>query len=150
MSPPCAGFIVFTKNKDKVLLVVTHRNVIGFFKGKKRKNEDSLMTAYRELQEETGLSHDMIEKIDNLYVNELSFKGNPATRLYLGYLSIEKPQLKAFDVDEIAHIYFENIEDALISLLPKRKKVLSEAISLINQYHTQKAHSPMAKNDSPV
>lgn len=131
MSPPCAGFIIFTQSIDKVLLITTHKNIIGFPKGKKEKNEDSIKAAYRELQEETGLTADMIQPIKGLYVDEMSVRGNLATRLYIGFLLIENPQLEPTDHDEIANVYFEQIEHAMKKLMPKRRSVLSEALHLI-------------------
>ena len=133
MSPPCAGFIIFSQSGDKVLLISTHKNIIGFPKGKKEKDEDSITAAYRELHEETGLTANMIKPVQGLYVDEMSIRGNYATRLYIGILSIENPQLEPIDHGEIASVYFEDIGQAMIQLMPKRKKVLASALSLINE-----------------
>ena len=74
---PCAGFIIFTSNKQKILLIKTHQNVIGFPKGKLNKGEDSLVGAYRELEEETGINKSHVSKVSDESVDELSNKGNP-------------------------------------------------------------------------
>ena len=125
MSPPCAGFIILTQNKDKVLLITTHRNIIGFPKGKKKKNEDSIQVAYRELQEETGLTSDMIRPIEGLYVDEMSIKGILLKKVL--------QNLNGYNFAILfLKVYFENVEQAMIQLMTKRKIVLSSAINLIN------------------
>lgn len=133
---PCAGFIIFTLSAQKVLLVETHRHIFGYPKGKLMKNEGSLIGAYRELQEETGLSMDDIVVIPDKYVDELSFKGNVSTRLYIGFLKNDHDKLYPQDKNEILSASFQLIDDAYSLLIDKRKKVLENAIDIFNDHFT--------------
>lgn len=140
--PPCAGFCVFTDDLSKVLLV----NDNGFPKGKldmveftdsksgksKKILEESLTGAFRELKEETGLSPNKIRQIGVEYVDELSVKGNPATRYYVAKIIDENTKLKPEDILEIHTARFVSIKEVLQSdlLVKKRVDVLNKALEL--------------------
>ena len=141
MIPSCAGFILFTQDLQKVVLIKTHRNVYGFPKGKRDKgkvpsdsrkkvkmNENPLVAAYREATEETGISKEEITQIGDLFVDELSFKGNPATRLYIGLVNENQVVLDPIDKDEIAEVKFVDLVTARTILIEKRQLVLNEAL----------------------
>lgn len=100
---PCAGFIVFTKDLKKTLLVKTHKGHYGFPKGKKELGEMKSDCAYRELNEETGLSKDSIEIIEGLTVKEYSDKGNPSVHYFVAYISKFTKDF-TFDKEELAEV----------------------------------------------
>src|SRR5579872_502596 len=79
----CAGFVVLCE--DNVLLVSTHKGIWGFPKGKCKRNEELLVCAYRELEEETGLKTDQIIPIqlNEFSLYEISNKGTPSVKLFL-------------------------------------------------------------------
>lgn len=79
---PCYGILVFNKDKTSVVLVKTHKNNYGFPKGKKHKNETINECALRELHEETGITKENIDIVNNDFIIENSNNDNPA----IGYL----------------------------------------------------------------
>ena len=125
--PPCSGIIVF--DNDKTVLVSTHIGNYSFPKGKRNKNETSLETAWRELTEETGLTKDNVELIDETFIDELSNrKGNLSVRYYVGKL-IKPLDTLTFDPEELNKVEWISIDDALnlSKLVDKRKEVLNTA-----------------------
>lgn len=136
-APPCAGFVIFTRDQKKVLLICSKKGTFGYPKGKrdpidKHHKEEPLTAAYRELKEETGLPGNKIEKIDNIYVDEPSVKGNPAIRLFIGIILDEQFKFKPEDTEEIVEAALYPIDQAMDLLMDKRKIVLSKAIELLN------------------
>lgn len=141
--PPCAGFCVFKTTLDEVLLV----NDCGFPKGKldlientdqknkkpKKKLEESLVGAYRELKEETGLPADKIKQIGSDYIDEMSVKGNPATRYYVAVIMDDTFKFKPEDTLEIQKACFVPINEAMTLLSKKRQDVLKKALELVKR-----------------
>ena len=122
---PCAGIIVIDGNNT--ILVSTKNNNYSFPKGKRNKGETIIDTAWRELNEETGLEKKHIQLIDNFSINETSNKGNIAITYFVGKL-IEKPQQLKFDSDELHNAEFIKIDDAykLESFKERRKDILRQ------------------------
>ena len=150
MNPCCAGIIVFLGNKT--ILVATSYGNHSFPKGKRHKNETHLECAWRELQEETGLSKDNItligdqfDKDNNFYLDERAAKGNLSVRYYVGILTTEineftlspEEQVKlgalipsfTFDSKELEKVGWFTIDEALAieKFKPERKEILKLA-----------------------
>jgi len=123
---PCAGVIVF--DNDKTVVVTSDRNRNSFPKGKRNRKETDLETAFRELEEETGLTHDHVELIEDFCIDETSNNNHPSVRYFVGKLV--KPHTKfTFDEDELQKVEWHRIEDALKleGLKDRRKEILGLA-----------------------
>ena len=125
-NPPCSGIIVIDDNKT--VLVCTKQDNYSFPKGKKKKGETILETAWRELTEETGLTQEHVKLIDDFALDENSDRGNIATKYYVGLLikNLEKLQ---FDPDELVKVEWIDIQDAykLDKFKNRRKELLEVA-----------------------
>ncbi len=138
--PSCAGVIPFTSDMTRVVLVKNQNGAVSFPKGKiekgqkknNRKADANIFEAgLRELREETGLGFDQININSDLYVDEPSMSGKPgAIRLFLATLKNDNPILLPEDVDEISEAKLYSISEAMSVLMPKRQKVLMEALSV--------------------
>ena len=129
IEPGCAGFVVFSSDHERVVLVETHRGHLGFPKGKRHKGETLEETAYRELKEETGLTNTDIIVFPELgYFDELSNKGNPNIRYYVCH-TINDNFNFTFDEDELKEVkwYDCNTIDELENLKDSRKLVFNNA-----------------------
>jgi len=132
---PCAGCIVFHKinNITHVCLVGTHSGAYSFPKGKRNKEENLMICALRELEEETGINSNQIRKLDpTKYINEASSRNenNISIRLFITEIIDDNIILAPEDLEEIAICQFYPIENAMTLLNPKRKEVLSKALLL--------------------
>lgn len=125
-TPYCAGIIVF--NNDKTVLVCTPKGHYGFPKGKRNKGEDILATAWRELQEETGLTADNVKLIDGITIDEKSDKGKLAVTYYVGILTKAIKEFK-FDNTELSKVEWVQVNKAykLDKLRDRRKDILKAA-----------------------
>lgn len=138
MSIPCAGIIVFYSNNDidQTILVSTKAGYFSFPKGKRHKLETSLQAAWRELEEETGLTSIDVNLINENYLDECSSrKGKVSIRYWVGYLNKTKPEIK-FDHDELAHVAWYSIDEALKieKFKDARKKILNEAYTQYKEF----------------
>jgi len=124
--PPCSGIIVI--DNDKTVLVSKKNGNYSFPKGKKNKGETSLDTAWRELNEETGLSKENVEIIDDFIIDENSNKGNIAIRYYVGKL-IKNPIKLTYDADELQNVEWIQIDKAykIEKFKNRRKEILKQA-----------------------
>ncbi len=132
MNIPCNGVIVFNKDLSKVTLVKA--NHWGFPKGKKEKGETSLQNALRELEEETGLTENMIGGIsDQSKVQiEYSNKGKPAVKFFLATLIGSEVPLKMRDGDELSEVKWVTISEARKLLeIKNRKDILENSLKLV-------------------
>lgn len=132
MAIPCCGIIVF--DEDKTLLVITNSGNYSFPKGKRNKNETDLETAWRELEEESGLTPENVELIKNYYIDELSIKGFPSVRYFVGYL-VKKPELLRFNVKELQSVEWYNISEVyeISKFKPIRKTILQNAYAVLKK-----------------
>jgi len=130
--PPCAGIIVF--NGDSTILVQTDALKYSFPKGKRNKGETPIEAAWRELKEETGLTSENVQLIsDTEYIDEVSRKGLPSVRYYVGKLIKNIPKLQ-FDPMELHEVEWIKVEDAmkLEKFEDKRKEILKGAYDKFN------------------
>lgn len=130
--PSCAGCVVFRKNKTEVCLIATHSKIYGFPKGKLNKGESHIEGALRELKEETGITMDQIEPLnENKYLDEPSQSGKqPAIRLFVTNTLNNNIKLKQEDEGEIFECKWFSIADAFKLLMPKRQQILNQALKL--------------------
>jgi len=123
---PCAGIIVF--DNDNTILVSTSCGNHSFPKGKRNKGESYIDTAWRELKEETGLTQEHVKILDNIYIDEVSQKGNPSVRYFIGQL-ITPIEIFTFDKEELQNVRWVNINDAykIEKFNQRRKEILRKA-----------------------
>jgi 8-oxo-dGTP pyrophosphatase MutT (NUDIX family) len=134
---PCAGVIVFDTSCEsdeiKTVLVKTERGNCSYPKGKRKKGEEDLETALRELEEETGITPEQITLVEDVWIDELSNKGNPNVRYFVGI--INDPNHKfTFDSDELESVDWHTKEQLykLEKLKKARKDVFTKAMDKID------------------
>jgi 8-oxo-dGTP pyrophosphatase MutT (NUDIX family) len=129
--PPCAGIIVF--NNDETVLVNTKFGNYSFSKGKKNKGENLIDVAWRELEEETGLRKDQVNLIDDYFIDELSNRGNPSVRYFVGTINTKIDQF-VFDTEELENVGWYRVEKALdiVKFKNARKQILKQAYQTIS------------------
>ncbi|VBB18056.1 NUDIX hydrolase [Yasminevirus sp. GU-2018] len=125
------GVVTATSNEPHVLLVSTHKNVWGFPKGKRNSGELYDICAFRELKEETGLTHNDINPVDMemFCLHEVTDKGTPSVKLYLATTDrLVTPIVE--DVDELGCAKWMPVSEAYNLLtLKNRKQILRDALS---------------------
>lgn len=136
MTFPCAGIIVF--NGDKTILVSTERGNHSFPKGKREKSESDLEAAWRELGEETGLTSDEVQLINGVHFDELSNKGFPSVRYFVGHLTRAPVNGFTFDHTELAEVKWYPITEVLQMdrLKGQRKEILEKAYTAYRAFRT--------------
>lgn len=127
---PCAGIIVINTVTNQTILVCTDYDNYSFPKGKRHKGETSLDAAWRELTEETGLTSEHVQLVDNYTLDENSDRGNVATRYYVGTLVKENKNI-TFDTGELKKVEWINIDDVykLEKFKDRRKDILVTVIN---------------------
>ena len=168
----CSGVIVFTNDLKQTCLVSTKRKGnLGFPKGKRHgqgyskeysrglknplgqryskeysRGESYLETAFRELEEETGINEAYIdlvkskdknkekdkEKDDFTFIDELSRKGNPCVRYFIGILKEDYNDHKlTFDENELSKVEWFDVEKVkdLDMLRDNRKDIFEQALN---------------------
>ena len=126
MVVPCAGIIVFDKNRT--ILVRTPVGYYSFPKGKRNKGEHDTETAMREFMEETNITKNDIELLNISPLDEMNDNNNLAVRYFVAHLL--KPIEKIiFDPEELKYVdwYDVNICLKLDKLKQTRKTILQEA-----------------------
>lgn len=104
----CAGVAVFRVNDNKIetILVKTPAGHYSMPKGKREKNEGNFECAIRELEEETGLTRDMIELSGESHIEKDNI---------IYYFANIKPEyhdfkLKISDPEELEEVCWMDIE----------------------------------------
>ncbi|XWV26420.1 NUDIX hydrolase [Tupanvirus soda lake] len=130
--PHCAGIIVF--KGEETVLVSTDRGNLSFPKGKRNKGETDLQTAWRETNEETGLTQEHIKLLEGVYFDEYTRKGNLSVRYFVGVL-IKEHKNFTFDPTELACVAWYCVEDAckLEKLKEERREILKKAYEIYKQ-----------------
>jgi len=144
---PCAGVIVFnlSSNNDKCVIVQAKpkkENSIlnfGFPKGKRKKHETMFQCAFRELNEETGIIPSQIVIVNNVYLTELSDRGNIATTYLVGkFIDPEKEHVFTFDHGELTFSGLMEMEKIHKLLKKSRSDILYEAYNIITNKDSDK------------
>lgn len=130
---PCAGIIVFNKSSNQTILVSTDRGNFSFPKGKRNKKETDIETAWRELEEETGLTKNNVTLFDSHHIDEFTKKGHVSVRYFIGILTKDIPKFK-FDKSELTNVQWYDIDKVfkLDKLKDARKLVLQKALVHLN------------------
>eukprot|EP00005_Dracoamoeba_jomungandri_P012789 CAMPEP_0174270162 /NCGR_PEP_ID=MMETSP0439-20130205/43503_1 /TAXON_ID=0 /ORGANISM="Stereomyxa ramosa, Strain Chinc5" /LENGTH=157 /DNA_ID=CAMNT_0015359329 /DNA_START=48 /DNA_END=521 /DNA_ORIENTATION=+ len=95
------GFLIFSKNEQgtPVFLLMKHRNRYDLPKGHQEAGETDMMTAFRELEEETGIKKEEVKVQDGFeyktvyYPTYKRFGGKKVEKtfvIYVGYISQQK------------------------------------------------------------
>jgi len=127
-----AGVIVFNQDLSQVVILESKRKGnYGFPKGSQEKGESWQQTAIRELQEESGITRDQVNLIENQYVDEIKLKNGRISARYLIGRS-DQQKLTAENPQEILSLKWMKIQDAFEVLNQQRKTALQTAIKLVN------------------
>jgi bis(5'-nucleosidyl)-tetraphosphatase len=132
---PCAGIVVL--NGSSTVVVRTARGHYSFPKGKRDADESDLAAAWRELKEETGLTSADVDPIDGVTLDELSDKGNPSIRYFVGHLKpTSAGRALTCDPTELSTVEWLTIDTVLTlpTLKDARKRILEQAIAASQSY----------------
>lgn len=135
--PNCFGFIILDFDKKHTLLVETPEGYLSFPKGKFEKKKDltQLDCALRELEEETGITSDMITIVPDIILSEYSKKNICSIQYFVGILkSSNHVNFDPIDAEEIIDVKWHEINkiNLLDNLKESRKDVFNELVQLIN------------------
>lgn len=131
---PCVGFVVFSTDSTRTILVSTPRGNLSFPKGKRKKGETDLETGLRELEEETGLTENDIIILSSSFVDEKSSKGNTNVRYFVCRIKDDNFQLKIEDEEELQSVEWYDVSKVvdLLKLSDARKTVLTQALNFLS------------------
>lgn len=129
---PRSGFIVFSKDLKKIVLVQNYKLNYSFPKGKRKYGEFALKTALRELKEETGLKLNDIEIINELFFDEITKNGDIYARYFIAFMKNNRRIFK-YNINEIrtVNLYPFNVALLLEKFKKRRKKILIDVLKLI-------------------
>ncbi len=133
-----AGVIIFNYDLTKTIIVKTPKKNTGFPKGAREPYERVHQTAYREVQEETGL-HSFQYKHDKTLIGEKkgsSEKTKCSIYYFMGVINtkeIEMVPLKCFNNFELSFVGWVTIEKAYTMLCKKRQNILRSAYQYISE-----------------
>lgn len=136
--PPrnCAGIVIFHDQKT-VLVESVKKGYLSYPKGKREKGESNLEGAFREVEEETGITESQIELLrdendEPIYIDEKSNKGNPSIRYFVGRLKeyTNKFQFDSEELRGVAWYDFDKIKD-LPNFKDSRKEVFQRVREII-------------------
>ena len=126
--PNCNGFIILDLVNKKTVLVESKSGNLSFPKGKIEKSDKSdLDCAYRELEEETGITPDLIVKDDNITFSEFKKDNIRTIKYYIGYLKENFNDFK-YDHKELKSVRWYDYEtlDSLENLKLSRKEIFRQ------------------------
>jgi len=129
---PCAGFVVLSQDMKNVVIVSTHANNLGYPKGKRNRFESYMQTALRELEEETGLTCNEINIVENVSFDEMSIRGHPATRYFVALIKDEHTEF-FFDEEELEDVCWMKCDELFESdhFRDTRKMILKEVLTVL-------------------
>jgi len=132
--PKCFGFIILDLESKKTILVESPQGHLSFPKGKyEKKDKTQYNCAVRELQEETGITTDLIDIIPDLILSEYKVENICSIQYYIGIIK-NKINDFTFDEEEITSVKwydFNEIEN-LDNFRQSRKDVFIELSKIIN------------------
>lgn len=127
---PCYGIIIIKELDEECVLVKKKDGNYGFPKGKRHKKETAISTAFREVEEETGLQNHQLTLVNNIYLDELSSKGNVSVRYLLAKYTYNHKHKFNFDSNELEESNWFKFDIAMDKLKSKRKKILQKTLDL--------------------
>jgi 8-oxo-dGTP pyrophosphatase MutT (NUDIX family) len=126
-----SGVIIFNHDLTKTIIVKTPTGNIGFPKGGKENRERLHQTAYREVDEETGLKSYQYKHDDTLIGEKKGdpTKGNCTIYYFIAHVKkeIESIPLKCCMPNELSFVDWVPIDEAYNILCKRRKTILEEA-----------------------
>src|SRR5438105_3116781 len=139
----CAGIGVFRqikKNESNQLQICLARTSAGhesMLKGKRKKHEKVLECAYRETQEESGITPIMIKLFDT---DALFFIENSITYFVGVFIGSSDFVPHPEDPEELASTEWYNVDDVLkfndFRLKKRRKEIINEMSKLVKKYYS--------------
>lgn len=134
----CVGIIVLSESGDQVVLVETKAGNLGYTKGKPKRRETLLETAYRETEEECGMTAEELDMVPMQKPLQEIKNGRLSVQYYVAS-TIHAPDFEfTFDGNELKRVRWYSIKDALEKLVLRRKKLLQEAVNLHFQFEQEK------------
>lgn len=133
---PCCGVIVFefSENTHKCVIVKTHKGNVGFPKGSKKKEENVLMCAIRELKEETGINFSQLLIAKKTIFKEFSNKGKLSTVYFLAKFikkSNTNSHIFTCNPDELFFTGLLSLDESTKGMSNDRKLMLENAYKTI-------------------
>ena len=126
--PNCNGFIILDLVNKKTVLVESKSGNLSFPKGKIEKFDKSdLDCAYRELEEETGITPNIILKDENITFSEFKKDNIRTVKYYIGYIKETFNDFK-YDHNEIKSVNWYDFDqiDSLKNLRLSRKEIFKQ------------------------
>ena len=122
-----------SKDLSKTVIVSTHMSNLGFPKGKRTRFESYMDTAFRELEEETGLTKNEIDIVDGIFFDEVSSRGHAATRYFIAFIKDDKTEFY-FDDAELDDVKWMKCNDLFESnrFRERRKIILKEVLTVLS------------------
>jgi 8-oxo-dGTP pyrophosphatase MutT (NUDIX family) len=135
--PNCFGFIILDFDKKHTILVETPNGYLSYPKGKFEKKKDLTQfdCAVRELEEETGITIDLIDIVPNIVLSEYKKENVCSIQYYVGIMKIPNyVKFNPSDPEEIASVKWYDIDKIgrLDNLKQSRKDVFENLKQLIN------------------
>lgn len=114
--------------------------VWSFPKGRRKKSENILENALRELTEETGLSREHIRLLNFTFIDERNPAKDTRTRYFVAVVNsdVEPPEQFRYNKNELSAVRWVNVSASSALLKPSRRKVLAAA------------HHTLLHRDAPV
>ena len=133
--PNCFGFVVLDLENKKTILVESPNGYLSFPKGKLEKKKDKTQydCAVRELEEETGITMDLVDVVPDKILSEMKRENVCSIQYYIAVIKDKFDDFK-FDPEEITCVKwydFESIKD-LDSLKSSRKDIFKEVTKIMN------------------
>lgn len=113
----------------------------GFPKGRREYREKDLNCALREFEEETGISKDSINIIENLIPYEENFTGSNYKsyrhKYYIGYIENMNNESLEYDKTEVSDIKWMNLKEVMEKIRPynlERKNIIEKIDKVLEEY----------------
>lgn len=131
------GFIFYFEKETKKIFVLLIKNRKGEFwipKGKLEKDEDQLSAAFREIEEEVGLTKTQIKYVDFCYLDKYTYTDSGkclGKELYINVFEADKqyaPKPEDDEIDITGARWYEYDEAITIISFNKNELMLSKQI----------------------
>ena len=112
--------------------------VWSFPKGRRKKSENILENALRELTEETGLSREHIRLLNFTFIDERNPAKDTRTRYFVAVVNsdVDPPEQFRYNKNELSAVRWVNVSASSALLKPSRRKVLAAAHHTLMQRDT--------------